>query len=98
MSAAGVDTTIFKSHSARSAGTYEAAAQDFLSKIFCNVQIGPAQQLLRNSIRNQFLLFVKILSLMCLLCEGLVRFSLSCFEHTLFHILEVLRNEIRSLE
>ena len=68
MSAAGVDTTIFKSHSARSASTHEAAAQGFLSKIFWNVQIGLAQQLLRNSIRNQLTLFTKILSVMCLFC------------------------------
>ena len=88
MSAAGVDTTIFKPHSARS-------AKVFLLKIFWIVQIGLEQQHLGNSIRNQLLLFIKILSVLCSLCEGVACFLLYNFEHTLLYLLEILRNEIR---
>ena len=87
MSAAGVDTTIFKPHSARSASTSKAADQGFSIKDILESANWSRATTFR-TVRNQLLLFIKILSLLCLLREGVVCFSLSCFEHTLLYFLE----------
>ena len=57
------------------------------------MQIGLGPQQLGTSIRNQLLLFIKILSLLCSVCEGVACFLLCGFERTLLYLLEVLGNE-----